>query len=142
KTIEDQQDARQDIVLQLWKSFPNFRGESTINTWIYRVSLNTILAKIRNQKRRISTTSLEEENVFSTPLPIGIDDDVQQLKIIIDALKEQDKAVVILHLEGYKNKEIAVILETTPSNVSTRLNRIKTTLKNYYKKYSDADQSI
>ncbi|MEM8524085.1 MAG: sigma-70 family RNA polymerase sigma factor [Bacteroidota bacterium] len=139
KSIEDQQDARQDVVLQLWKSFPNFRGEAKVSTWIYRVSLNTILAKIRNQKRRISAIELNEYTSNQIYVQIGMDDDIQQLKVFVDKLREQDKAIVVLHLEGYKNKEIAEILETTPSNISTRLNRIRTTLKNNYKKYTDAN---
>ena len=42
-SYEDQKDAYQDIILQLWKSFDTFRGESELSTWIYRVSLNTLL---------------------------------------------------------------------------------------------------
>jgi len=141
KSIEDQQDARQDVVLQLWKSFPKFRRASKVSTWIYRVSLNTILAKIRKQKRRIAITPFEE-TILSMPIELGMDDDIQQLKVMIEALKEQDKAIVILYLEGYKNKEIAEILETTATNISTRLNRIKKELRTYYKKYTNADQSI
>ena len=78
--LEDQKDARQDIVLQLWKSFPNFKGDATISTWIYRVSLNTILTKIRNQKRRVPLTTLEVCAEQKIPLPIGTDDYVQLLR--------------------------------------------------------------
>ncbi|MEN0047370.1 MAG: sigma-70 family RNA polymerase sigma factor [Bacteroidota bacterium] len=139
KNIEDQQDARQDVILQLWKSFPNFRGEAKVSTWIYRVSLNTILAKIRNQKHRIAAIALDEKISLQVSTVFGMDDDIQQLKVMIAGLKEQDKAVIVLYLEGYKNKEIAEILDITPSNVSTRLNRIKNTLKSNYKKYTDAN---
>lgn len=142
KGIEDQEDARQDVILQLWKSFSSFRGEAKVSTWIYRVSLNTILAKIRNQKRRISVVELDENISSSVLIKFGMDDDVQRLKVMIASLKEQDKAVLILHLEGYKNKEIAEILETTPTSISTRLNRIRTKLKNDYKKYTNANSSI
>ena len=44
---EDPNDAFQDIILRLWKSFATFRGESEVSTWIYRISLNTILTKKR-----------------------------------------------------------------------------------------------
>jgi RNA polymerase sigma-70 factor, ECF subfamily len=46
-SYEDQRDAYQDIILQLWKSFDTFRGESQLSTWIYRVSLNTLLTSQR-----------------------------------------------------------------------------------------------
>lgn len=124
---DDQKDTFQDIVLQLWKSFDSFRGESEISTWIYRVSLNTILTKVRNEKRKIVTESIDStELTFSGAMA---DDDVELLGIVLQCLHGIDKAIVILFLEGYKNKEIAQILNLTATNVSTRLNRIRAELK-------------
>src|SRR5689334_6945685 len=66
---EDQKDVFQDIVLQLWKSFESFRGESMISTWIYRVSLNTILTKVRNEKKKVITESIScTELAFSNTM--------------------------------------------------------------------------
>lgn len=124
---DDQKDAFQDIILQLWKSFETFRGESEISTWIYRVSLNTILAKVKKEKRKITT-----ESIGASELSISMamaDGDLELLNIVIQSLKGLDKAIVILYLEGYKNKEIAQILNVTATNVSTRLNRVKAELK-------------
>lgn len=136
--LEDQKDTRQDIVLQLWKSFPQFRGQSSVGTWIYKVSLNTILAKIRKQKRRITTATFDKFPEQEATIAIGVDDDVQLLQSIIESLQAGDKALVILYLEGYKNKEIATMLDISASNVSTRLNRIKAKLKNQYQKLNHA----
>ncbi|MEM6377846.1 MAG: RNA polymerase sigma factor [Bacteroidota bacterium] len=136
--IEDQKDARQDIILQLWKSFPSFREESSRSTWIYRVSLNTILAKIRKQNRRITTAAMDKSTAQQVFVQLGVDDDIQLLRSIIESLKADDKALVILYLEGYKNKEIATMLEISTSNVSTRLYRIKAQLKDQFKKLSHA----
>lgn len=129
---EDQRDAYQDIILQLWKSFDTFRGESELSTWIYRVSLNTLLSKVRKERTRIITERL----VLSDQLaPVAMaDDDRELLRVVIQSLKDVDKAIVILYLEGYKNKEIANILDITPTNVSTRLNRVTTELKAKFKK--------
>lgn len=131
---EDQEDVFQDIVLQLWRSFGTFRGESTISTWIYRVSLNTILTKVRDDKKKITAESIgSAEMKFSKAMA---DDDNELLNMVLQSLKDFDKALVILHLEGYKNKEIAQILNLTPTNVSTRMNRVKAELqlkfKNWY----------
>jgi len=128
---EDQKDAFQDIVLQLWKSFESFRGESDISTWIYRVSLNTILTKVRKEKRKVTT-----ESIGDTELSVSAamaDGDIELLNMVIQSLKNLDKAMVILFLEGYKNKEISQILNLTPTNVSTRLNRVRATLKTKFK---------
>ena len=128
---EDRKDVFQDIVLQLWKSFETFRGESEISTWIYRVSLNTILAKVRKEKRTINAESIScSELILSNAMA---DDDTELLNIVLQSLKELDKAIVILYLEGYKNKEISQILNLTPTNISTRLNRVKAELKVKFK---------
>ncbi|HEY5825121.1 MAG TPA: sigma-70 family RNA polymerase sigma factor [Cyclobacteriaceae bacterium] len=128
---EDQKDAFQDIVLQLWKSVDTFRGESEISTWIYRVSLNTILTKVRNEKRKIATESISASELsVSTAMADG---DIELLNNVIQSLKDLDKAIVILYLEGYKNKEIAQILNLTSTNVSTRLNRVRVELKAKFK---------
>lgn len=131
KNSEDQKDAFQDITLQLWKSFDSFRGESEISTWIYRVSLNAILSKVKKEQKGISTEPLD---TLGTPLfAASADDEMELLNMIIQQLKNIDKAIVILYLEGYKNKEIADVLNLTPTNVSTRINRIKAELKTRYR---------
>lgn len=128
---EDQKDVFQDIILQLWKSFESFRGDSEISTWIYRVSLNTILAKVRKEKKKIITETIScSQLTFSNALA---DDDTELLHNVLQYLKELDKAIVILYLEGYKNKEIAQILNLTPTNISTRLSRVIADLKAKFK---------
>jgi RNA polymerase sigma-70 factor (ECF subfamily) len=57
------------------------------------------------------------------------DGDIELLNIVIQSLKGLDKAIVILYLEGYKNKEISQILNVTATNVSTRLSRVKAELR-------------
>lgn len=130
---EDQYDIRQDIILQLWKAYPNFRGDAKVSTWIYRVSLNTILNKKRKEKKW--STQIPLENLACKPsFDYASDDDVQQLKQLINALEGKNKALVILYLEGYKYKEIATILETTESNIGTRFSRIVKKLRKKFKK--------
>ncbi|MFD2035888.1 RNA polymerase sigma factor [Belliella marina] len=131
---EDQKDAYQDIVFQLWKSFETFQGDSSLGTWIYRVSLNTLLTKVRNERNKIITEPLSVTDIMMPT--VMADDDRELLNIVMLCLKGLDKAIVILYLEGYKNKEISNILKITPTNVSTRLNRIKSELHSKLKKIS------
>ena len=132
-SFEDQKDAYQDIILQLWKSFGTFRGESELSTWIYRVSLITLLAKVRKERNKIITEPLLISDLIS-PNAMA-DDDRELLSIVIQSLKDIDKAIVILYLEGYKNKEISQILDLTTTNISTRLHRVKTELKAKFKNH-------
>lgn len=130
---EDFKDARQDVILQLWRSFPTFRKESKISTWIYKVALNTILAKRKKERNLGANQPLSlvhlDQIAYSTDVTM---DTVQEFSWLVSTLEDCDKAIVLLLVEGYSNKEIAVILELTVTNVSTRLNRLKNKFKNRY----------
>ncbi len=133
QTTEDRKDMQQDIVLQLWKAFPAFRSDSSPGTWLYRVALNTILNKKKKEARRPGHDSLNHMELSGLPLFTQADDDLQLLQQIIAQLPDLEKAIMVLHLEGYQNKEIAQMLEFSASNISTRLHRIKTKLKENFK---------
>ncbi|NRB50152.1 MAG: sigma-70 family RNA polymerase sigma factor [Saprospiraceae bacterium] len=128
------EDLRQDVLLQLWRAYPKFRAESTAKTWIYRVCLNTILAKRRNESRRPKYVEMEEEQTLASSVIPFSDDHLQQLHFLIKQLSDLDNAITLLHLEGYAHREIAEILDLTPTNVSTRFNRIKIKLKKMYER--------
>jgi RNA polymerase sigma-70 factor (ECF subfamily) len=136
---EDQKDAFQDIVLQLWKSFDTFRGEAKISTWIYRVSLNTILNKKRNDQKSISVEPMDA--LHQHVCTANADDNLELLYILIQSLNDIDKAIVVLYMEGYQNKEIAEILKMSPTNVATRFNRLKSELKKFNTKPHAAKRS-
>jgi RNA polymerase sigma-70 factor, ECF subfamily len=139
-STEDQKDTFQDIILQLWKSFDTFRGESEISTWIYRVSINTILTKIKKEKKSVTVEPIDLHHLYTSNAKA--DDNLELLFIIIKSLKDIDKAIVILHLEGYQNKEIAEILNISQTNVGTRFNRVKSQLKiKFNNEYHAAKQS-
>ena len=55
----DHEDLFQEIVIQLWKAYPNFRGEAKFSTWAYRIGLNTALALFRKRKRDVPADSME-----------------------------------------------------------------------------------
>lgn len=133
QSMEDQKDVRQDIILQLWKAFPSFRAEAQSGTWLYRVALNTILNKKKQEARRPGHDSLTVIEQLSFSAVTQTDDDLQLLKQVIAQLPDLEKAIMVLHLEGYQNKEIAQMLNLSASNISTRMHRIKTRLKETFK---------
>lgn len=128
------EDLRQDVLLQLWRAYPRFRAESTARTWIYRVCLNTILAQKRNESRRPKYVAMDEDQALASAILPFSDDHLQQLHYLIRQLSDLDNAITLLHLEGYAHREIAEILALTPTNVSTRFNRIKIKLKRIYER--------
>lgn len=136
RSQEDQQDVFQDIILQLWKSFHTYRGASEISTWIYRVTLNTILNKVRKERKAVVLEPIATDHLDLTSN--APDDNLELLTLLIRSLKDIDKSIVVLYLEGYRHKEIAEILNLTPTNVATRFNRVKSELKTKFNRMSHA----
>ena len=58
KDEDEVADLFQDILVNLWKGFEGFRGDSSVRTWVYRVSLNTCISADRKKKRRGETVPL------------------------------------------------------------------------------------
>lgn len=116
-------DLFQDTLLNLWKGFSNFRGDSKASTWIYRVALNTCVSADRKKKRR-----KEERLSMNINLYEDTDDDsrqVQQLHKLIGKLGLVDRALVLMWLENMSYDEIGNILGISAKNVSVKLVRIK-----------------
>ena len=128
KDSEEVNDLYQEILINLWKGFEKFRGESSLKTWIWRVSLNTC----NNQERK------KNSSVQTIPLSIDIDlyndDDVQskQIQMLYDRINRLDvfdRAIILLWLENMNYQDIADVVGISLSNVTTRLFRIKEQLK-------------
>lgn len=119
---DERADLLQEIVLQLWRAFPLFRQQSKAGTFIYRVALNTAISYNRKEQRH-RTADIE------IPDFVVVEDheqeQVQQLYALIKKLDKLDRALIFLHFEGYRYKEIAEFSGLSETNVSTRISRIK-----------------
>lgn len=134
KTQEDFQDARQDVILQCWKSFHSFKQRSHIKTWIYKVTLQTLLNRQR-RKRNLATINIDEAiNLSIKTTGLYCDDDLALLQQLLNTLSDENKAIMTLYLEGYKYKEIGDIIDISASKVSTNINRIKKKFSTLVKK--------
>jgi RNA polymerase sigma-70 factor (ECF subfamily) len=131
--LDDFKDARQDVILQLWRSFPTFRSESKISTWIYKVALNTIIAKSKKVQKHKLNEPISQAHIDQISSSTDLSaDGTQEFTWLVSKLDDCDKGIFMLLVEGYTNKEIALILNLTATNVSTRLNRLKNKLKDRY----------
>lgn len=119
------EDLYQEIVLNLWRSFPTFRAESKLSTWMYRIALNTCISFYRKKQVNISYVNIPIE----VPDDSEANDDILELYKLINKLSEIEKALVLLYLENKSYKEIAEITGLTQTNVATRLNRAKQKMK-------------
>ena len=127
KDADEVNDLFQETLINLWQGFNSFKGESSIRTWIWRVSLNTCISSER-KKNKLHTVPLSMDiNLYE-----DTDEDSRQIQMLynrINRLKPFDRAIVLLWLDNLSYDEIAAIVGISVKNVSVRLVRIKEELK-------------
>ncbi len=135
KDEEEQKDLYQEIVYQLWKSFPSFEGKAKVSTWLYRVALNTSIAHL-NRAKKSKFTPLDDFQLWNLEDDEDTEfkDRMQLLHDHIRRLNVVEKGLILLYLEGKSYDEIAAITGFSKSNVGTRLGRIRQKLKTNIKK--------
>ncbi len=128
---EVRNDLFQEIVLQLWKSFPSFRGEAKITTWMYRIALNTAISGFRKQRRNVKTEDIHEKhfNISDTSTRDEQEENFQKLQWAIRQLSEIERGMIMMALEEVPYDEIAETIGITQNNVRVRMNRIREKLK-------------
>lgn len=128
KDEDEVEDLFQETLVNMWKGFGNFRGDSSAGTWVWRVCLNTCISSERKKSRRKDTVPLS----MNIDLFADTDEDTKQIRLLrkrIGKLGPFDRAIVLLWLENLSYDEIGAIVGITTKNVSVRLYRIKEQLK-------------
>lgn len=131
---EEKKDLFQEIVLQLWRSFPNFKNESLGSTWMYRVALNTAISNFRKESRKPEKRAISTDE-FQIP-DISYEDESENLTLLKQAiaqLTQIEKAIVMLYFDEKTYEEISEIAGITKTNVGVKLNRIKVKLEKIIK---------
>ena len=121
-------DLFQEVLVNLWKGFPDFRNESSLKTWIWRISLNTCCSIQKRERRNVPTVPLLiDKDLFSESEQAG-----RQVKMLYDRINKLevfDRAIILLWLESMSYDEIGAIVGISTSAVTSRLFRIKEQLK-------------
>lgn len=120
-------DLKQEVMINLWKGFGQFKGESSEKTWIWRVSLNTCMSQDRKKKRQVDTIPLKEE--IDPRIQKEESKQIEMLYKRIGKLNLFDRAIILLWLENMSYDDIAEIAGISPSAVTMRLHRIRLQLK-------------
>ena len=128
---EDRRDLFQEILVQLWKSYPSFRSESKFSTWMYRVALNTAITSFKKDKRQPDRLSISYENLKLAEdlYDSATEDQIRMLHAAVAHLTGIEKSIILLFLEDKKYEEIAEITGITQNYVRVKMNRIKKKLK-------------
>lgn len=122
--LDDFNDLRQEALVNLWRGYPQFRGQAALSTWIYRVSLNSCVSYFRKVKRGRATVAIENH-----PELIAESDDkaemLREMYRLINRLDKTDKALILLWLDEHPYDEIASIMGMPRNTVASRLRRAK-----------------
>ena len=124
------QELYEETVINLWKAFPKFRGDSKISTWIYRIGMNTCISYFQKSSSELRTIPIS----FDLGVSFTYEDSdknyyLQELYRMINKLGKLERALVLLWLEERSYQEISDILGISKNNVAVKLNRIKEKLK-------------
>lgn len=133
---EDQNDLFQEVCLQIYRSVPNFKEESAVSTWLYRIALNTAIKWSTREKKHVD--GHEEIETMSNLLKGGDkpeDERVTWLYSEIKKLNEIDRSLTLLLLDGYSYREMSEMMGISESNIGVKIHRIKKQLVNNSKQY-------
>jgi RNA polymerase sigma-70 factor (ECF subfamily) len=127
-----QQDLLQEILLSLWQALKQFKGESSLHTYVYRVAYNRALNHVAKQSRMPQHDLIEDSHICEKPSPdqsVKGEQRLNQLLFAIRQLPVMQRQLVTLSLDGLSYDDIAEITGLTSNNVGVKLNRAKKALK-------------
>lgn len=119
-------DLRQEIYINLWLGLKDFRGDSKVSTWVYRLAVNSALMALRSTGRKVETVDMDLASLeMSTELDDAQRENLQALHSLINRLEEIEKAIILLWLDEFQYEEIAETLGMKRNTVATKIHRIK-----------------
>lgn len=115
---DDANDVVQNTFIKVWQALPDFRGQSSIYTWIYRIAVNQALSFLRSERSRPNVGGEMAERELAAIIDYGGHFDGTQaeraLQIAIQKLPEKQRAVFLLrYYDEMPYAEMAVVLETS-----------------------------
>jgi RNA polymerase sigma-70 factor (ECF subfamily) len=137
---EDAEDVLQDTFLRAYRGIKSFQGASTFSTWVYRITANSALMRLR--KKQLPTVSIEDQDERETPINIAdwtpgpveqlMTQELQQeMDAAIGSLPPEFQQVFILRdVEEKSNAEVAEILDLSVAAVKSRLHRARLKVRN------------
>lgn len=121
-------DLFQEVIYQAWKSFPSFKGNASVSTWMYRIALNVCLrSKMKFSKSDEQKVTLDAIQFIASDDHFEMDDKEKYaaLQSCIGSLNEIDKSIVVLYLDELPYKEIGEITGLSANHIAVKMKRIK-----------------
>lgn len=130
----DREDLSQEIVLQLWRSFKRYDPAQRFSTWMYRIAMNVAISHYRARRAAAYDAVQLDETIDVAAEGDTADRDATVIMYdLIRELDELNRAVIVLYLDGYSHTEMSAIVGLSPTNIATKVNRIKEQLRKRYK---------
>lgn len=149
---EDAEDVVQDVFIKIFESIHQFKGESALSTWIYRVAVTSALEFLRKKKRKkrfgFLRPILGEDNEPTVDVPDfhhpGVQlDNKEKAAILFKSIRQlpenQQIAFILNKVEGLSYQEVANIMQTSLSAIESLLHRAKSNLKEILKNFNNLD---
>lgn len=132
ESADDFNDLRQDALINIWRGMKTFREESSIRTWIYRVTINSCLSTIRSQKRHHHESLSQLYDLIDS----GSDnrEEIEKMHRAISTLRREDRAIIMMWLDDMSYDDIANAMGMNRNTIATRIRRIKEKIKLIYQK--------
>ena len=131
----DQDDLFQEMTTQVWNSFPRYRGDSKVSTWIYRVAFYSAIGWSKKEKRhRDKHQAIQREDRLLSQRSNPENPQLEWLYEQISQLDEIDRSLTLLMLDGFSYREIGKTMGLSQNYVGVKLNRIKKRLTEHSKK--------
>ena len=144
RNVEDAEDAVQEAYISAYKALPNFKGQSKLSTWLYRIVVNACLMKIRKDKSKakyLSEKTFDDAIVYdwkNDPEEAAVNSELHSmLESGLDHLSPDLRAAVVLRdIQGLSTEESADVLNISIASLKSRLHRARIMLRRHLDEYS------
>jgi RNA polymerase sigma-70 factor, ECF subfamily len=125
-------DLVQDILTRLWRSYSGFRGDSKVESWIYRVALNAAMTHLSEAARaRTLDAAMSAQPAATVEAPGGASP-ADILSDFLSRLGDVDASILMMYLDGLTADEISGVLGITGNAINVRINRMKQKFNDAY----------
>ena len=133
---EDANDVLQNMFIKVWKGLDNFREDSQLYTWLYRIATNESLTFLQQQKKRRSVSLSDDESFLSNKLVADKDFDSNKLEwklqLAIQKLPERQRTVFNLrYFSEMPYQEMSKVLETSEGSLKASYHHAVKKIEDY-----------
>jgi len=142
KDRREHEDLAQEIVYETWRSFGSYDKGYRFSTWLYRIALNVAISYYRKEEKYKHIIPFPEEHLVEFAEEKegqAASERFSLLRDFIQSLNEIDRSIMMLYLDEYAYREIAVIIGISETNVATRIGRIKEKMRTRFSNPSKPD---